>query len=142
MTSPFSLTECLLIGRAAFLVFAFVLAAVTFSSWRRAAGRQTERSVSHEAEVLKRLDGLDARLVAARNLIAQLTEAVERAPRADGSGGRAAPGYPIAIRMARSGAAAQELVAACGISQSEAELVCRLHSSPRAASTYREIIPA
>ena len=142
MTSPFSLTDWLLIGRAAFLVFAFVLAAVTFSAWRRAAVRQTERSVGHEAEVLKRLDGLDARLVAARNLIAQLSEALERAPRAEVGAGRAAPGYPIAIRMARSGAAAAELVTACGISQSEAELVCRLHGTPRAASTYREIIPA
>lgn len=142
MTSPFSLTEWLLIGRATFLVFAFVLAAVTFSAWRRAAVRQTERSVSHEAEVLKRLDGLDARLVAARNLIAQLTEALERTPRADSGNARTAPGYPIAIRMARSGAAAAELVAACGISQSEADLVCRLHGSPRAASTYREFIPA
>ncbi|HYL72121.1 MAG TPA: DUF2802 domain-containing protein [Steroidobacteraceae bacterium] len=142
MPSPLSLTEWLLIGRAAFLVFAFALAAVTFSAWRRAAARQTERSIGHEAEVLKRLDGLDARLVAARNLIAQLTEALERTPRADGGGARTAPGYPIAIRMARSGAAAPELVAACGISQSEAELVCRLHGSPRAASTYREIIPA
>ena len=142
MTSPFSLTEWLLIGRAAFLVFAFVLAAVTFSAWRRAAARQSERSLSHEAELLKRLDGLDARLVVARNLITQLTEALERTPRADSSSARTAPGYPIAIRMARSGAAAAELVAACGISQSEADLVCRLHGSPRAASTYREIIPA
>ncbi len=141
MTSPFSLTEWLLIGRAAFLVFAFVLAAATFAAWRRAVVRQTERSVSHEAEVLKRLDGLDARLVAARNLITQLSEALERTPRADSSA-RTAPGYPIAIRMARSGAAAAELVAACGISPSEADLVCRLHGSPRAASTYRDIIPA
>lgn len=142
MTLPLSLEEWMLVARAVFLVFAFVLAAVTFAGWRRAAVRQTERALASDAEVLKRLDGLDARLVAARNLITQLAETLERSARGDAGSNRSQSGYPIAIRLARSGASAQELVTSCGISQSEAELVCRLHGSPRAAGTYREIIPA
>jgi hypothetical protein len=134
MTALFSTDEWLLIGRAVFLVFSFVLAAVTFSAWRRAACRQTEQALTHDAEVLKRLDAMDARLVAARNLIGQVTETLERLIRADAASGRTLSGYPIAIRLARSGASALELVETCGISHSEAELVCRLHGMPRAVS--------
>jgi len=139
MTLP--LDEWMLIARAVFLVFAFVLAAVTFSAWRRAAIRQTEHALAHDAEVIKRLDGLDARLVAARNLITQLAETLEHSARGDG-GTRSQSGYPIAIRLARSGASAQELITSCGISQSEAELVCRLHGGARAAHPYREVTTA
>jgi len=92
--------------------------------------------------VLKRLDGLDARLVAERNQIAHLAEALEHSTRAEAAGNRAQSGYPIAIRLARSGASAQELVATCGISANEAELVCRLHGSPRVAAAHRASIPA
>lgn len=134
MTSVFSADEWLLIGRAVFLVFSFVLAAVTFSAWRRAACRQTEQALMHDVEMLKRLDGLDARLVATRNLVGQVTETLERLIRADAASGRTLSGYPIAIRLARSGASALELVETCGISHSEAELVCRLHGLPRAVS--------
>jgi Protein of unknown function (DUF2802) len=134
MTSLFSADEWLLLGRAVFLVFSFALAAVTFSAWRRAACRQTEQALVHDAEVLKRLDGLDARLVATRNLIGQVAETLERVVRADAASGRTLSGYPIAIRLARSGASALELVETCGISHSEAELVCRLHGTPRAVS--------
>lgn len=134
MTPLFSADEWLLIGRAVFLVFSFVLAAVTFAAWRRAACRQIEQALTHDAEVLKRLDAMDARLVATRNLIGQVTETLERLIRADAASGRALSGYPIAIRLARSGASALELVETCGISHSEAELVCRLHGMARAVS--------
>ena len=134
MTLPSSAADWLLIGRAVFLVFSFALAAVTFSAWRRAAIRQTQQSVSHDAEVLKRLDCLDARLVTTRTLLGQITETLERTGRTEAAGGRSWSGYPIAIRLARGGASAPELVETCGISHSEAELVCRLHKAPRAAS--------
>jgi len=134
MISLNSADEWLLLGRAVFLVFSFVLAAVTFSAWQRAARRQTEQTNAHNAEVLRRLDGLDARLVATRNLIGQVTETLERLIRADAASSRTLSGYPIAIRLARSGASAPELVETCGISHSEAELVCRLHGMPRAVS--------
>ncbi|MBS0378664.1 MAG: DUF2802 domain-containing protein [Proteobacteria bacterium] len=131
-TQPLNLDEWLLIGRAVFLVFSFVLAAVTFSAWRRAAVRQTTQALAHDEEVMKRLDALDARIVAARTLVAQVSETLERSLRADAASSRALSGYPIAIRLARGGATAQELVETCGISHSEAELVCRLHGTPQA----------
>jgi hypothetical protein len=39
------------------------------------------------------------------------------------------PGYQIAIRLAKSGASREELVAGCGLSLLEAELVQRLHGA-------------
>jgi hypothetical protein len=127
----FSPEEWLQIGRAVFLVFSFILAAVTFAAWRRTAIRQNEQSLAHGAEVLRRLDGLDAGLAALTTLSGQITETLERTTRADGAGARALSGYPIAIRLARSGASAPELVSTCGISHSEADLVCRLHGAAR-----------
>jgi hypothetical protein len=131
----FALTweQWLLIGRAAFLVVCFLLAAVSFSAWRRSAARQNEQFTAHYSELLKRLDGLDARHVALRTAVAQLSEGLERSGR-DTASQRALPGYPIAIRLARGGARPDELVSSCGLSVNEAELVCRLHGAPRAAS--------
>jgi Protein of unknown function (DUF2802) len=129
-----SLDEYLLIGRAVFLVFSFVLATVTFAAWRRAAIRQTELSTAHDAEMIRRLDGLDARLVATRNSITQVTETLERVSRKDTTGNRAIAGYPIAIRLARAGAGVDELVATCGLSPNEAELVCRIHGAAATAA--------
>ena len=129
-----TLDEYLLIGRAVFLVFSFVLAAVTFAAWRRAAIRQTELSTAHDADMLKRLDGLDARLVATRSAITHITETLERVSRKDITGNRALAGYPIAIRLARGGAGVDELIATCGLSANEAELVCRVHGAPATAA--------
>jgi Protein of unknown function (DUF2802) len=126
--------EWLALGRAVFLVFSFVLASVTFAAWRRAAIRQTQLAGVHDAEVVKRLDGLDARLVATRNAIAQITETLERVSRKETTGNRAIAGYPIAIRLARGGAGVDELVAICGLSPNEAELVCRIHGAASAAA--------
>jgi hypothetical protein len=129
-----TLDEYLAIGRAVFLVFSFVLAAVTFAAWRRAATRQLELSGAHDAEMLKRLDGLDARLVATRNAINQITETLERVSRKDTTGTRALAGYPIAIRLARAGAGVDELISTCGLSRNEAELVCRIHGAAATAA--------
>jgi len=83
--------------------------------------------------VLKRLEAVDAGVAAISTLVCQITETLERTARTEGAGVRTLSGYPIAIRLARSGASAPELVSTCGISHSEADLVCRLHGAPRAA---------
>jgi hypothetical protein len=46
-------------------------------------------------------------------------------------------GYELAIRLARSGAAMEELVIACGMSRKEAELVTRMHGRPTQAASPR-----
>jgi hypothetical protein len=57
--------------------------------------------------------------------ISQLGDRLERPAAA--AQGAPAPGYTMAIRLAKGGASREELMAGCGLSLSEAELVRRLH---------------
>jgi hypothetical protein len=134
MILSLSLDQWLLIGRALFLIFSFTVAAVSFSAWRGETLRQAELVGAQNGELAKRLDSLDARLVAMRQALAHVSEACERSTQSESGSHRTLAGYPIAIRLARGGARAQELIDTCGLSASEAELVCRLHGSVRAAN--------
>ena len=120
-------TEFLLIaGRAVFLVFSFVVAAISFTAWRRATRRQTEEVLSQSQLVLQRLAELEARLDATKSAITQLGERLDR-PAAPAPSQSPSPGYQIAIRLARGGASREELMSGCGLTLAEAELVRRLH---------------
>jgi hypothetical protein len=115
----------LVAGRAVFLLFSFVIAAVTFTAWRRATKVQTEQVLSQTHAVLQRLAELEARVDATKVTISQLGDRLERPAAAPQ--GAPAPGYTMAIRLAKGGASREELMAGCGLSLSEAELVRRLH---------------
>ena len=128
MTLP-SAEFLLIAGRAVFLVFSFIVAAISFTAWRRATRRQTAEVLSQTQLVLQRLAELEARVDAMRSAVAQLGERLER-PAAPGRS--PAPGYQIAIRLARGGASREELMTGCGLTLAEAELVRRLHG-PQAA---------
>jgi len=134
-----SLEIGLIAGRALFLLFSFTLAAVAFVRWRRAAQSQTNQLLAGHDVMLQRLAGLEARLEATNAQLAQLTEQLQRPqqPAAAPAATPAAPGYQIAIRLARSGASRDELISGCGLSISEAELVHRLHA-PQARSGARK----
>jgi hypothetical protein len=120
----------LILGRAVFLVFSFALAAVTFTAWRRATRRQTEEVMAQNRSLLERLGEISTRLETADQRIAELTERLEQ-PAARPAGTPSGPqGYQIAIRLARSGASAEELVTGCGLTPAEAQLVRRLHGPP------------
>ena len=142
-----SLDQSLLIGRAIFLVFCFLLATVAFTRWRRASQATTELFFEQNTTLLKRLSALEEQLGAnqsqlteARSEIAAIaTRAAGLAERLEDSEQRrtptpaptAAPSYQIAIRLARSGAPREELMSSCGLSRQEAELVQRLHAPAR-----------
>ncbi|HVS75886.1 MAG TPA: DUF2802 domain-containing protein [Steroidobacteraceae bacterium] len=120
-------TEFLLVaGRAVFLVFSFVVASISFTAWRRATRRQTAEVLSQTQIVLQRLAELEARVDATRSAIAELGQRLDR-PAASAAAHAPSPGYQIAIRLARSGASRDELMASCGLTLAEAELVRRLH---------------
>ncbi|HEV7135687.1 MAG TPA: DUF2802 domain-containing protein [Steroidobacteraceae bacterium] len=125
MTLP-SAEFLLIAGRAVFLVFSFVVAAISFTAWRRAARRQTAEVLAQSQLVLQRLAELEARVDAARSAVAELGERLER-PAAATPSPAAVPGYQIAIRLARGGASREELMSGCGLTLAEAELVRRLH---------------
>ncbi|MDE2262383.1 MAG: DUF2802 domain-containing protein [Gammaproteobacteria bacterium] len=125
MTLP-STDFLLIAGRAVFLVFSFVVAAISFTAWRRATRRQTEEVLSQSQLVLQRLAELEARLDATKLAITQLGERLDR-PAAPALSQSPSPGYQIAIRLARGGASREELMSGCGLTLAEAELVRRLH---------------
>ena len=145
--SAISVDQALLIGRAVFLVFSFLLAAVAFTRWRRASDRTTELFFEQNSTLLERLSAMatqlatsEAQLAEARaEITAIATRTATLAERLEGSEQRRtpaptatqAPSYQIAIRLARSGAPREEIMSSCGLSRQEAELVQRLHGVPR-----------
>ncbi|HEX5458661.1 MAG TPA: DUF2802 domain-containing protein [Steroidobacteraceae bacterium] len=130
MTLP-SAEFLLIAGRAVFLVFSFVIAAISFTGWRRATRRQTAEVLAQTQLVLQRLAELEARVDATRSAVARLGERLDR-PVAPDASRAPPPGYQIAIRLARGGASREELMTGCGLTLAEAELVRRLHG-PHAA---------
>ena len=126
-------------GRAVFLLFSFTLAALAFTRWRRTTQAQTDRLLAHHEVMLHRLADLEARVDATRSAVAQLGERIGRPtqPPVSVSAAASAPGYQIAIRLARSGASLDELISGCGLSIHEAELVHRLHA-PQSRSGARK----
>jgi alkylation response protein AidB-like acyl-CoA dehydrogenase len=125
-TSTVELT--LLVGRAVFLVFSFVLATVAFVRWRRATLAQTEIVLANHTLLLQRLADIEARVDATSVTVSQLVERIRKPQQAASPTHVATPGYEIAIRLAKGGACRDELIAGCGLSASEAELVHRLHA--------------
>ena len=119
----------LVAGRAVFLLFSFVVAAFAFTSWRRAIQVQTAQVLSQTNTVLQRLAALEARVDATKTTISQLGDRLERPALPPTTGNGPSASYQMAIRLAKGGASREELMAGCGLSLAEAELVRRLHGS-------------
>lgn len=117
----------LIAGRAVFLVFSFVVAAISFTAWRRATRRQTAEVLAQTGLVLQRLAELEARVDAVRGSVSGLGERLDRPAAPVPATASPSPGYQIAIRLARGGASREELMSGCGLTLAEAELVKRLH---------------
>ena len=139
MTVP-SVEMLLIAGRAVFLLFSFVLAAVAFIRWRLTAQAHTAQLQANHEVVLRRLADLEARVSATNGAVSQLGERIERPQQLTSAPAAAAPGYQIAIRLAKGGASRDELISGCGLSINEAELVHRLHA-PQARSSARKPHP-
>lgn len=127
MTVP-SIDLLLIAGRAVFLVFSFVFAAIAFTAWRRSTQLQTQQLLTHTDLVLQRLAHLEARVDATKLSVSELGTRVERPTEPATAPATVAPGYQLAIRLAKGGASREELMAGCGLSLTEAELVQRLHA--------------
>jgi alkylation response protein AidB-like acyl-CoA dehydrogenase len=142
MTAPAfgtpSVELILLVGRAVFLVFSFILATIAFVRWRRATMAQTEVVLANHSVVLQRLADLEARVDATNVTVSQLVERIRKPQQVASPTPVATPGYEIAIRLAKSGASRDELIAGCGLSASEAELVHRLHA-PQARKSPKAV---
>jgi alkylation response protein AidB-like acyl-CoA dehydrogenase len=138
MTVP-SVEMLFIAGRAVFLVFSFILVAIAFSRWRRAIHLQTGVVLANHEVVLHRLADLEARVTATNVAVSQLTERSERPRQLASTSVIPTQGYQIAIRLAKGGASRDELIAGCGLSTHEAELVHRLHAPQSKASTRKPL---
>jgi hypothetical protein len=121
----------LLAGRAIFLVFCFALAAVAFTRWRRSADTSADRFMERTALLLDRLAALEAQIAAANTRVVELAERVDSNLQRVNPATTSQANYQIAIRLAKSGSASDELVASCGLTRQEAEIVHRLHAPPK-----------
>jgi hypothetical protein len=126
--------DLLLAGCGTLTVLAFALAAIAYAGWRRATRQQSRALATHSHTLAQQLSALDARVVATAAAIRRLDERLEHqsAPSAQ-MHGSPAPGYQIAIRLARGGASREELISSCGLSPGEADLVRRLHGAVNGA---------
>lgn len=122
----FSPEAILFAGRAVLLVVAFVVAAIAFTRWRHEAERDSRLTAERAQWVLDRLAAIDARLNTLDQRLADLTRQLEERAQPAATAATS-PSYPIAIRLARSGASREELMESCGITAQEAELLRRLH---------------
>jgi hypothetical protein len=121
----------LLAGRAIFLVFCFALAAVAFTRWRRSADTSADRFMERTALLLDRLAALEAQIAAANTRVVELAERVDSNLQRVNPATTSQANYQIAIRLAKNGSASDELVASCGLTRQEAEIVHRLHAPPK-----------
>jgi hypothetical protein len=119
-----------IVGRAVFLVFGFIVAAIVFTRWRRSAERVTELFAEQNTALLAQLAKMEQSLAGMQSTLEALGEQKEGESRR-GVTGPSAPSYQIAIRLARSGAPRDELMTSCGLTRQEAELVLRLHAPAR-----------
>jgi hypothetical protein len=135
--SELTSVEFLLVaGRAVFLLFSFVVAAFAFNSWRRATQAQTDQVLHQTNTVLQRLAELEARVDATKITLSRLGDRLER-PAPPAVANASSANYQMAIRLAKGGASREELMAGCGLSLAEAELVQRLHGSSGSSGTSR-----
>jgi hypothetical protein len=124
---PISIELALLAGRAVFLVFCFVMAAVAFTRWRRAADRNSELFVQQTQTVLERIAALESHIASLSTSQSDLAEKISGLATTS-AGPSSAPSYQVAIRMARTGATREDLMSSCGITRQEADLLQRLHA--------------
>ena len=116
------------VGRAAILLIAFLTLALVFTRWRRAGERDMQR-VLGDIEFLRTENRALVELVGAVSSgLASLTEKLDtRAQLSAAAGSNGTRGYELALRLARSGAAIDEITETSGVTRPEAQLLARLH---------------
>ena len=139
MTLPYLSPDLLLAATVAVLsgAVAAILLAMYFAG-RRRADRATGLLHRELGQLQAETRSQSAALLALANRLDRMSAQLETASRqAPAAVRHSEAGYELAIRLARSGAATEELVIACGMSRKEAELVTRMHGRPGPAASPR-----
>jgi Protein of unknown function (DUF2802) len=126
-----SLESILLVGRAALLIGAFWVFALAFIRWRRTDERQSQELYARLDRAFGELRSLHETVTVMNARLESLSERAEsetRSPPVAAAVG-AQRGYDLATRLAKNGASPEELIASCGVTRHEAELLSRLHGA-------------
>ena len=125
-----SFETIMMVGRAALLLGAFWIFALAFSRWRRADERQMQHLCSELQRTFAEVRSLHETIAVMNARMESLSERAESDSRLAPAGPVSSQrGYDLAARLAKNGAGVEELVASCGITRHEAELLSRLHLS-------------
>jgi hypothetical protein len=123
-----SMETVMMISRAALLLGAFWIFALAFSRWRRADERQMQHLATQLQRTFAEVRSLHETIAVMSARLDSLSERAESDARLVPAGtGSSSRGYDLAARLAKNGAAVDELVASCGLTRHEAELLSRLH---------------
>jgi hypothetical protein len=135
-----SLETVLIVTRAALLVGAFWIFALAFIRWRRADERHAHNLQAQLERAFVEMRSLHETVTVMSARMESLSERAESDARLAPAGGvNSQRGYDLAARLAKNGSSIEELVASCGITRHEAELLTRLHGarSREAAATWQ-----
>jgi hypothetical protein len=125
-----SIETLMMVGRAALLLGAFWIFALAFSRWRRADERQMQHLCNELQRTFAEVRSLHETIAVLSARMESLSERAESDSRLVPAGAPSSQrGYDLAARLVRNGAGVEELVATCGITRHEAELLSRLHVS-------------
>jgi hypothetical protein len=125
-----SLETILMVLRGALLVGAFWVFALAFIRWRRADEQDAQRLHMQLERAFTELRSLHETVSVMSARLEALSERAESESRLAPAGvANSQRGYDLATRLARNGAAVEELVASCGVTRHEAELLARLHGA-------------
>ena len=128
-----SFETIMMVGRATLLLGAFWVFALAFSRWRRADERQMQHLCGELQRTFAEVRSLHETIAVMNARMESMSERAETDSRLAPAGGSGSQrGYDLAARLAKNGAGVEELVASCGITRHEAELLSRLHiAKPR-----------
>ncbi|HKS54447.1 MAG TPA: DUF2802 domain-containing protein [Steroidobacteraceae bacterium] len=125
-----SMETIMLIGRGALLFGAFWIFALAFTRWRRAEERRMQHVCGEIQRMFAEVRSLHETIAVMSARMESLNERADTDSRLTPvSTGSSQRGYDLAARLVRNGAGVEELVATCGISRHEADLLTRLHAS-------------
>lgn len=130
-----SLDVVLIAIRGLLLIGAVCVFALAFIRWRRADEQSTLRLQQQLERAFSELRSLHETVSVMSARIESLSERAEVGARLAPASVAVSPrGYDMATRLAKNGMDADELVATCGITRHEAELLVRLHGANRSGA--------
>lgn len=131
-----SMETVMMVSRVALLLGAFWIFALAFSRWRRADERQMQHLTAQLQRTFAEVRSLHETIAVMSARMESLSERAESDARLAPAGAASASrGYDLAARLAKNGAAVDELVSSCGLTRHEAELLSRLHVTKTREST-------